>query len=662
MTIGKTRSLLILFLLALYAGMNAQIPVVVVKSTDKVIIAGRQYYIHTVKKGETLYSISKAYNVRVEGLTADNPDVVTGLKEGQVLKIPIVEVSETPEAIRDDSQFLYHKMQKGETIYSLSRKYGVDQTAIVRANPTVDIFDLPINSVIAIPKIQFRAEQETFSQQDDSYIYHKVKKGETLSSISRLYGVSLRDMKNANRLLLFPRVDDVVRVPIDKSKIKQEILIARDTAAPVVEIIVPEVVEEKPEAEVTEVGRLKGTIDVALLLPFFTKENSIRSYIDSSGVDARGKKIMKTVNRPETWVYEQGLVFLEFYQGMLLAVKELNRKGLNINLFVYDTGADQETILKLMNQGELDRMDLIIGPVFSQSIELMAPWASQREIPMVIPFPTRTAPYLVNNPYVFRIQPSVEATVKSIAEASGSFPDNNLVLIYSDLAAGRPLSEPLKRGIINEFSYNNVFEDINIKEVAYQSTNAYSTDSIKRIEQALIPGRKNLVVIGTEDPPVMSSVMARTHTLTRNYQIEVIGMPALRWLDNLEPKYYYDLEAIVGTPNWLDYRRDDVKFFIEDYRKTFGTEPTDERSYAFQGYDISYYFISGIAMNGRRFARSVGEHNPVLLQSNYKFTRASENDGYENTYLYLIQYNKDYSITPFIPRRYKGFGAEPLSK
>ena len=65
--------------------------VVVEKSKDKVVISGKPYYIHIVKKGETAYSISRAYGITVEDLTNENPNAVYGVKEGQSLRIPIVE-------------------------------------------------------------------------------------------------------------------------------------------------------------------------------------------------------------------------------------------------------------------------------------------------------------------------------------------------------------------------------------------------------------------------------------------------------------------------------------------------------------------------------------------------------------------------------------------
>src|SRR5450759_4385453 len=67
--------------------------VVVERSKDKVIISGVPYYIHIVKKGETAYSISRAYGITVEELTRENPPAVYGVNEGQALRIPVKPVT-----------------------------------------------------------------------------------------------------------------------------------------------------------------------------------------------------------------------------------------------------------------------------------------------------------------------------------------------------------------------------------------------------------------------------------------------------------------------------------------------------------------------------------------------------------------------------------------
>ena len=91
--------------------------VVVERSRNKVSINGQIYYVHVVKAGQTIYSISKAYNISQKDLTLENPEVTSGLKEGQILKIPeqpaIIEKS---QIIKSDD-YIYHIVEPGQTLY-----------------------------------------------------------------------------------------------------------------------------------------------------------------------------------------------------------------------------------------------------------------------------------------------------------------------------------------------------------------------------------------------------------------------------------------------------------------------------------------------------------------------------------------------------------------
>ena len=71
---------------------------------------------------------------------------------------------------------------------------------------------------------------------------------------------------------------------------------------------------------------------------------------------------------------------------------------------------------------------------------------------------------------------------------------------------------------------------------------------------------------------------------------------------------------MVYSPYWIDYSKNDVKQFNSDFMKKFHTQPS-EKSYAWQGYDIAYYFLSGLAIHGKEFIAHPEMHNPDLLQT-----------------------------------------------
>ncbi len=105
------------------------------KSTNVQSINGQSYYIHTIQKKQSLYAISKLYNVSVDTLFELNPELRNGAKADQQIKVPVVSSAENQEA--DTSRYITHKVIKGETVYSLTRKYNISEKRLLEYNPVL---------------------------------------------------------------------------------------------------------------------------------------------------------------------------------------------------------------------------------------------------------------------------------------------------------------------------------------------------------------------------------------------------------------------------------------------------------------------------------------------------------------------------------------------
>jgi LysM repeat protein len=634
-----------LLILAFYnSALNSQ--VVVEKSKDKIVISGIPYYVHIVKKGETSYSISKAYNITVEELTKENPPALYGLKEGQSLRIPVR--SETPAQPvpqvpvaqkRDETKFIYHKLNPGETIYFLSKSYGVSENEIVTSNKGIDINKLPVGAEIAIPRREFMTEKQTFEARSDKYLYHKVVKGETMSSIADKYGVTVRELRRENRDTRFPQVGDYIKVPGVKAS---ETVIAEPVKAeePAVALVTAPVAVRK--SGYTEVKGLKGSFNVAVLLPFYIWENSRRSETDNSD-QSKGKK--KVVFRSEDWIYPRSVDFVEMYQGILLAADTLRSLGMQININAYDIRSDTVELTRLINSGKLAGMDLIIGPVYSSNLVKIASYARNLNIPVVSPVPLYSNEALANHPNLFLSNSSLTLGIaqNKLAGKLSEYYDNNFVLIHSDTTGTGEELKRFKNLLLTELSYRMPYEDIKFKELLFYSRSKFGNDSINRLSHSLSDRNKNVVIIASEESPVISEIIEDLHSLSRKFDIKVFGYPVIREIDNIDPKYLFDLDVMVYYPFWIDYSKPNVKSFISDYRSKFLTEPT-AKSYAWNGYDIGFYFLSGLALNGKAFIEHPEIHNPELLQNEFDFMRAGESSGFENQKLFLIRYSKDYEV------------------
>jgi LysM repeat protein len=624
----------------------SQVPVE--RSKDKIVISGVTYYLHIVKKGETLYSISKAYGITSEELTRENPPALNSLKEGQSLRIPeklvtatsLPQTASVPQAARDESRFIYLRLQPGETIYFLSKKYSVSENEIIQSNPGIDINKLPLGYEIAIPRIEFMNKKENFANQQTKPYYHKVLNGETMASIARKYGLTVRELRRENRDMRFPQVGDYLRIPGMKIPEEKPVVpVAADTVP--VSQEEQAVLLERPSGY-TPVSNLRGSYDIAVLLPFYLSENSRRNEIDSSK-SVKGKKIYNYMNRSDDWIYPRSLGFVEMYEGILLAADTLRALGLAINVHVFDIMNDTVEVVRLIRSGKLDNMDLIIGPVHSGNLSIVASYAGSRGIPVVSPVQLSNNSILENNPFLFMASSSLEVTQNAIAKKMGDYYSSNIVLIHSVSGDETQDISKFRNMILNELSYKMPFEEIRLKDMVFYSRSVFGNDSINRLAHALSDRSGNVIIIASEDTPVMSESVTDIHSLSRKFDVKVFGYPNMRYLDNLDHKICFDLGLMIYSPDWIDYSQQDIIQFNSDFRAKFLTEPS-QMSYAWQGYDIVYYFISGLAIHGKEFISHPEIHNPDLLHTEYEFRRRTSNDGFENQKLFLVRYSNSYEL------------------
>ena len=623
--------------------LHAQVPVPVEISKQKIASEGRVYYIHEVVKGQTLYSISKAYNVTVDQISRENAIEANGIRDGQILRIPASPSSQSAQK---------------ETVTSPKEQPGTQSANKGTATAAGTGAPVPVNP----------------ASQDERYIYHRVRKGETLSTIANEYGISVRDLKRANKGLLFPHEGDTLMIPRkkvteqtqQKMKVPAENNIPPDSLQDDTTMVAEEAEVFTVPGERTVIGRLNGSVRVAVLLPFFTDENAARSYIDSTRRDAQGNKIYKEVVKPEGWIYEGSLPFLEAYEGILLAVDSLRTLGLVVELDVFDTGADSSRINRLLWSGSLDKADLIIGPVFSYNVEKISSWAAERNIPVVSPVGLRDRHILENKPTLYRVFPSENVAQDYMAGELREHRGSNVLFLYADSGMYDPATEILWQKVRNVMAEAGRDDTTSLTPFQFTGLTARSDaySGVTSLDNLLDAERENVIVLSSTNTPVVSSTFSTLHSLSRKYDIKVIGYPEIRGLETVDLRYYYDLGLSVPAESYIDFSSPASVAFINAFRKNFRTEPMAE-SFAWRGFDIAWYFIGGIATGGGEFLRDPGIFNPELLSLEPDFRRENRLNGYENRGMFILHYNKDMTIEVIRPKpgavTGEGIGQPPVS-
>ena len=181
---------------------------------------------HTVSKGETISKIAKQYQVTINEIFELNPNAKKGLQIKDVLLIPNKnQKKQNPIAeITPDSNTIIHKVLNKETIYGLTKKYQISADELYQLNPTLAQTGLKVNQEIKIPSQNYKKEEPILAvnsipnrevaievpnpiviekkleeiKVDENLVIHEVQRKETKYRIAKEYGISVTDLENQN--------------------------------------------------------------------------------------------------------------------------------------------------------------------------------------------------------------------------------------------------------------------------------------------------------------------------------------------------------------------------------------------------------------------------------------------------------------------------------
>lgn len=297
----------------------------------------QSYFLHTIEKGQSLYSISKMYNVTTSDIIHLNPGCDEKIYAGQTIKIPKGKESQKGET--------FHTIQAGETLYKLTTMYNISAKDICEANPGLSAENFRIGQVILIP--QKEKEQVVTAQKptEQSNIQgpvvprckemHKVKRKETIFSVSREYGISEEELIAANpELKKGMKKGQLLCIPYPVATTTQPTLKEDPYAIP------PSNSELFRESK--ETPKKMSTIKAALILPF-----------------------------------QEDKRMVEYYEGFLMAVDSLKRTGTSLDLYVYDSGKEVSTLNAILSKNEMKKMDVIFGPMHQKQIKPLSDFAKR---------------------------------------------------------------------------------------------------------------------------------------------------------------------------------------------------------------------------------------------------------------------------------------------
>ena len=124
-----TSSIALFLMLSLFTGISVQANnLILLDSIGIERVGGKTFILHKVSQGETLFSISRRYKASVGDIQNSNEVLKEGLKSGQTIRVPYITDAQAPEGAS------IHKVSPGETLFSISKKYGVTVDSLKQWN------------------------------------------------------------------------------------------------------------------------------------------------------------------------------------------------------------------------------------------------------------------------------------------------------------------------------------------------------------------------------------------------------------------------------------------------------------------------------------------------------------------------------------------------
>ncbi|MDR3653265.1 MAG: LysM peptidoglycan-binding domain-containing protein [Paludibacter sp.] len=176
-------------------------------------VKGIEYYIYTVQESEGLLAIGRKFNVSADYISKANPYIKNGLKVGEQILVPVQKNSKLKPQIgnKSEAEFIQCKVEKKQTLFAISHKYKVSQEDIIKYNPDV-VNGLHEGALLKIPVASKEKKEKDNEKHNPSktksenidennsqnFIIHKVKLKETLFSISKSYNVDIKDIIKYN--------------------------------------------------------------------------------------------------------------------------------------------------------------------------------------------------------------------------------------------------------------------------------------------------------------------------------------------------------------------------------------------------------------------------------------------------------------------------------
>ena len=544
---------------------------------------------YNVSPKETLYSISKSYNVKIKDLKAYNPFLKEReLNYNDVLRIPAYELRDKDLDINQsvkNSKFstLKHLVLPKETKYGISRKYGLTVEQLEKFNPEISQKEIQPGQFLTI-KRPFKNNSNRPFKEKKEYSFVKIDANNSIESISETYNVTEEELEESNPSLKFEGFSEGLILKVPQYE---------------------EIKSSKFEAfNLKDNLNFLDTKRIALMLPLNLEKTEIDSISSTS--------LIKNSNLLR--------ISLEFYEGIEMAIDSARAIGIDVDLEVYDTRNNPAYVREQLTS-DFKNYEAVVGPLLDPSLKVVTEYLSQDSIPVISPLVNPKFEY--NN--LFSTLPKDEQMQEIlITYLQKNLADENLVI----------LTDSISRPVQRKFTYT--FPDI---KVADQSEEDYLQKS--DIEPLLDKSKVNWFILETQTLGTTELTISYLNSLLRDgYKIRLFSSKRNGFYeDEISNFYLSDLKFTfpsIAKTQLLASENNGGSYFLKH-----GLQPS---KYVMRGYDVMMDVILRLAfadsLQGSTEIEGFTEYN----ENKFNYVQREFSLGYENDAIYLLQYGENLEI------------------
>ncbi|MDA8595099.1 LysM peptidoglycan-binding domain-containing protein [Flavobacteriaceae bacterium] len=494
---------------------------------------------YEIQAGDSYKSIAKTFDISHKDLKVANPDLPRKPVMFSTIYIPNYHAAEK----------VYVQVAPGQTLYSISHEYGISVEDIIKTNDISE--ELSIGVLLVLPRSLMKSEDEIFAQRallEETYVLHKVEKGDTFYSLENTYDISQEQLEELNEGL----ADSGLQIGmLIKIKLKSD---------------EDELIGEK-QAFVDSILSSEKTFHIDFMLPLKLKRNDTLSSLQT--------------------FRKKGLVLdrvSDYYFGAMIAIDSLREQGINIEYRVYDTENKSSKVQEILMNEDFDQTDLIVGPFYSSKAEDVANRLS--EIPVLFPMYSR-------NQSNFKATNFIKPEVDKVSYAKRlneyilrHYCDEHIVVVRDTTAASRAQSKDLIA------SLRDLDPNVSIKTLEAKSNNV----DVEEFNLAIDSLATNNWVIMTNKGTTASALVQNVVAIDNTERARLFANEKDKDFDIAQHHVLSRIDFTYASSTKLDTHDPQVLTFFEKYQRKFNAFPSKASIKGFdEVYDIlmRYYSSDG---------------------------------------------------------------------